>query len=454
MHERTRQAIARLLFVLCCAGPLILMTLWILATSTPWYQDQVVSSLRKEMQDELGLLVRFDHYRHPAPDHWIFSDLILSHPETSDPISRIREVHWVRTGVKSRILLQQPTLEASQVFMLWESLHDHFLCRPHKLRGPVAISVNDLTIQNGNHAFTLSEIDASITNELDAASLSLQLQVADGLTHSPIAMQIRRERTDSTQSNSDKPRTTISLNTNQTPVPCSALTGFWPTLESLGPEATFSGNLIWKNEADHWSVDLGNCRFEQVELDRLFENQIHRLSGTAEIQLERCFISPSRNQSDIAGTLHAKKGLIGKTLLRSAAENLKVRLFETQSWGQFSGDLPYDLLALGFSINGTQLQLDGVCHEERGYENYPSGVVLILNGYPLAQSSDQATESLRLLAAIAPTHSVPVPLSQQTSWLTKILIPPSRPVTLEQTAPPRIRSAGVWQGGPTIDQPQ
>jgi hypothetical protein len=58
-----------------------------------------------------------------------------------------------------------------------------------------------------------------------------------------------------------------------------------------------------------------------------------------------------------------------------------------------------------------------------------------------------------LIAAIAPSHSVPVPLSNQTSWLTKVFIPPSRPLPRDEAYPPRIRAAEIWHGGPTISQP-
>lgn len=453
MHERTQQVIARTLFVLCCAVPLFVIIVWITLSNTSWYQSRVAASLRAEIQKELGLLVQFDHHRHPAPDRWIFSNLRLSHPETSARIGRIREAHWVKEDGRSRMLLQQPEIEAKQLSMLWQSVHEHLLCRPYKIKNPVAISANDLTIQSGNHAFTLSEIDASISNSSDISSLTLLLQVADGLTHSPISMDVQRDRT-AKDIGSKPPVTTISVDTNGTPIPCSALIDFCPTLESLGRSATFSGQVQWKTQGGSWSVDLGNSRFEQIALDKLFESQAHRLSGTATIQLERCLVAPSKNKSDITGIFFAEKGLIGKTLLQSAGDNLPLHLLETQLWNQFSGDLPYDVISIGFNVNGTQLQLEGLCHQRRGYENYPTGVAIVLNGYPLAQSSNRPVESVRLLTAIAPTHSVPVLLSQQTNWLTKVLIPPSRPLPVNQTAPPRIRSAGVWQGGPTIDQPQ
>ncbi len=453
MHERTQQAIARLLFVLCCATPCMLVTLWIIVTGTGWYQHQVASSVKKEIQEQLGLEADFDDFKHPTPNRWIFSNLRLSHPETSALISTIRTAQWVNDSDETRMLLEQPELESRQIAILWQSFHDQILCRPKKLGHPVTISVNDLTIHSGNNAVTLSEIDAWIANESFSSSASIQLQVADSLSHAPIVMQVQRDREANITSETLNPSTTVTLSTNGTPLPCSAFNDFWPTLGSMGSSATFSGNLKWKDEPDGWTVDLGGSRFDDIELDRLFENQSHRLSGSATIQLERCLISPAQKKSDITGTLYAEQGLIGKDLLQSAGKNLNLHLLETDAWSQFSGDLPYDVLAISFNINGTQLQLEGLCRNVRGYENYPAGIAMVLNGYPLAQSSEKSMESLRLLSTIAPNHSVPVPLSQQTNWLTKVLIPPSRPLPAGTTTDPRIRSARVWQGGPIVEQP-
>ncbi len=109
--------------------------------------------------------------------------------------------------------------------------------------------------------------------------------------------------------------------------------------------------------------------------------------------------------------------------------------------------MPYDRIALGFRVNNTQLQLDGICRTEIGYESYPAGVVLCLGGVPLVHSSGKTLDSLKAITAIAPAHSVPVPLSNQTSWLMNIFIPPSRPLPSDERYPSRIRSAGNHRGG-------
>jgi hypothetical protein len=220
-------------------------------------------------------------------------------------------------------------------------------------------------------------------------------------------------------------------------------------MESLGSDAMFSGTMRWQLQADGWWIDLGGSSFEDVSLDRVFERQTHRLTGTASVDLVRCRIEPHNRRSDIAGSIKAKEGLIGRTLLVSANQHLGFAVRIPDSLIDEPG-IPYDRLAIGFEINSTQLKLDGICGTE-GYENYPAGVVLCLNGHPLVQSSGEWLDSVRMISTIAPAHSVPVLTSRQTSGLTNVFIPPSR--SLPRDFSPVIRSAR-WQGGPTIAQPQ
>ena len=453
MHERTRLVLARLLFVLCCALPTSLTVTWIAATHTPWYEKRITDYLQDQIQRDTGLHLAFTEFDNPAPNRWVLSNVHLTDPETSQLMGKIREIHWAIQSNETTVLLEQPEINASHIAIVLESLHDHILCRPRKTEQPITLFANDLTIHSGSHAVTLSDVDARIANKQRSTLLSIELQVADADPNSPMMLQVQRIRQEKNERRTMPSKTVMSLNTKGTALPCSAFADFWPALGSLGRRANFSGSLKWEVQEGTWAVDLGGSRFNQIELDQLFENQAHRLSGTASITFDRGLVSPDQRIADLSGVFLAEQGLISKTLLSQASQNLNLRLLKTEPWTRFTGDLPYDLFAIGFDINGTQLKLDGICHHEQSHKNYPSGIALLLNGYPLAHCTGDPVESVRLLATLAPAHSVPVPLSQQTNWLTSILVPPSRPMPVEQNEPPRIRSARLWQGGPVIEQP-
>ncbi len=448
MHERTQRAISRLMFVFCCAVPTTLTLCCVLATWTPWYHRRSLATLQRELSLETGLVIEIGDFRTPSPGSLHLFAVRVLEPETRHEVARVRELQWIRRSDETRILLHQPELQSSQLSGLWKMAHDRFLCRPDLTDVPTQLAGNDLTIHSRAGSLTLRDVDAWIRSYPDATEATIRCVPAMVQAEVPLTISVRRDRSD------EQPATDWLLDTQGTALPCSALAEFLPKLESLGNEATFTGTCQWRQQDGQWSIDLAGSRFEQISLDRLFEQHAHRLSGNASLQLDRCRIEPHQRRSDIVGALRARDGLIGRSLLASTSQNLGLEVRMPVAWGEAPGDIPYDLLALGFNINNTQLRLDGVCRTEVGYESYPAGVVLLLNGYPLVRSNPQMIESLRLMAAIAPAHSVPVPLSNQTSWLTSILLPPSRPLPSNEPAPPRIRSAGNWQGGPGISQPQ
>ena len=448
MHERTQRAVARLMFLFCCAVPTMIILACVIVTWTPWYHHRALASLCREISRETGLVVEIGDFRRPAPGSLHLYTVRLLEPETRREVARVRELQWVRRSDEATILLHQPELQSSQLAGVWKLVHDRFLCRPEHTDVPIQIAGNDLTIHSRTGALTLRDVDAWVRSDAEGAEATIRCLPAIMQSEAPLMITVRRDRSEET------PATDWLLDTQGTALPCSAVAEFLPQLQGLGSEATFSGTFHWRQQADHWSMDLAGSRFEQISLDRLFEQHAHRLSGSASLQLDRCRIEPHNRRSDIVGSFRARDGLVGRSLLISASQNLGFTTRFPEGWGDSPGDIPFDRLAVGFNINNTQLRLDGICRTEAGYESYPAGVVLLLNGYPLVHSSPSTLESLRALAAIAPAHSVPVPLSNQTHWLTNIFLPPSRPLPADEGLPPRIRSAGNWEGGPAITQPR
>ena len=60
MHERTRRAVARLLFVLVCALPTLAVFFFVLITFTPWFADYRRACLERELSLRIGLAVEID----------------------------------------------------------------------------------------------------------------------------------------------------------------------------------------------------------------------------------------------------------------------------------------------------------------------------------------------------------------------------------------------------------
>ena len=216
-------------------------------------------------------------------------------------------------------------------------------------------------------------------------------------------------------------------------------------------------------------LDLSGSTFDGVSLDRLFEKQVHRLTGLATIKLERCRLDRDHQVVDVAGSIRASEGLIGKSLLNAAVKYLDFAVEVPEG----EGDIAYDRFAMHFSLLGSELKLRGACRQEINHEHFPVGVVLAMSGIPLAETSRGSLPSVRLMSVLAPAHSEWVPLARQNQELLWILVPPkhgahrgreataahngSRPIQTRDSRPeahsPRIQSASPYGGGPTIGQP-
>jgi hypothetical protein len=448
MHERTQRAVARLMFVACCALPTAITLGCLLTTWTPWYHAQALRRMERALADATGFIVTLQNFERTAPSDWDLQGIRLIDPETQREVVRVRKVQWTSRDGEASLLLHQPELESGQLAQAWRLFHDRWLCRPFAAETTLTIAANDLTIHSQLGSMTLRDVDAWIRPEAEGVEATIRGLPALSYAEAPLQLTVRRDRSGSV------PATQWRLDSGGTPLPCSVLSEYLPLMRDLGSEAMFSGSISWRWDASQWSIDLGGSRFENISLDRLFEQHAYRLSGKADLQLDRCRVEPHQRRSDIAGSIRARDGSIGRDLLASVQQHLGIEIRLPEHVSQAPGDIPFDRIAIGFNLNNSQLTLRGICRNERGYESYPAGVVMLLDGLPLATSNDSTRPALSVLAAIAPSHSVPVPMSKQTQALMNIFIPPSRPLPTEESFPPRIRSARNWNAGPTLTQPQ
>lgn len=448
MHERTQRAIARLMFVFCCAIPTSLTLFCVLVTWTPWYHRYQLGAIVARVSREADMIVEIDDFRRDAPNAMRLFGVRVLDSETQQVVAKVREVGWISRGTGTSILLHQPELQSKQLLQSWHVIHDRFLCRPRQHLAPIKLAANDLTIKSQTGSLTLRDIDAWVEPRDRSVEATLQCHPANARQGSPVRVSVRRDR------EGELPFTKWALETGDTPLPCSAIAEFIPLMGKLGEEAEFQGSLSWRGDGKAWSIDLGGSRFNQVSLDRLLQDQTHRLTGTASVGFDRCRIEPLGRRSDVSGWIKAENGFVGRSLLISSHQELGFQIQVPAELIDSKGDVPFDRLALGFNINDTRLRLNGICRMDPGYGNLGPGVVMRLGYRPLVQSSDTAIDSLRVVSAIAPAHSVAVPLSSQTSWLMSVFIPPSRPQNRDEGVVPRISSIRQWNGGPQVNQPE
>ena len=464
MHERTQRSLTRLVFVLCCALPTFLTLLVILIQMTSWYHQRCMDAIERTLTQATGLVVQIDDYQVISPSSTRLKQVRLLDPETGVEVAKVRQVDWMDEEGKTSIRMQQPEVQAASLRLAWRMIHDRFLCRPENLHQTTRFAANDLTIHSRTSPLTLRDVDAWI--EPDSASghgiqASIEAVLATSTPSSadnqtPIQVTLRRRR------DGEIPTTTWSVQTGDTALPCAAIADYLPGhWTDLGSEATFSGAMAGVITTEDWQIDLSGASLHHLSLDRIFQQQAHRLSGTATLKLERCRLHPSQKVVDISGSIHANDGLIGRSLLHATRQHLGFSLGLPEG----DEDIAYDSLAMRFSLNGPRMRLDGICRQEIGYKSVQVGVVLGIGGVPLAQTPNTDLQAIRLMSVLAPSHSVVVPLADQNQTLFGILLPPHRPMPdlrhpviqsdprmPNRPAPPRIRSVRRYEGGPLTGQ--
>lgn len=426
MHERTMRAVARWLFLSCCAVPTVVTLLVIVALSTPWAHRRAIQQVQRELGLRTGLSCRIGDFERISPSQWRLEDVELADAETGRLVARVRVVNWVRDDVETSIAMSQPEIQASHLDQLWQLLHGRFLCSPEYTDRPVRMTAADLSIIGGAGSMTLRDVAGWLQPSDQSISAVIRcVPAGPQRSDEAVEIQIRRDR------GGRVPETAWALQTGSLRLPLAPLSDYFPMLDALGPDATFHGSATFRQDHaaiagnvarvgdHHWTVDLSGSRLESLDLNRLSENLPHRLSGRGEVILDR-FSIQAGHLVDAVGTVHAVAGQISPSLVQALEEQFFLR-----SWQPITHDTAYDLIAARFEVYASQLRIEGICGSVRGFEAMPAATLIAAAGRELLTSTGEPLEVFKVAHLIAPAHSVAVPVSGQTLDMLRLLRPPS-----------------------------
>lgn len=420
MHERTTRAIARWLFVGCCAAPTALTMLAILVTWTPWYHGRARRAIESHVALMTGLHVEIGDFERSDPSAWRLSDVRLSDPETLRPVASVRSMQWISQSKNTVIRLSQPEIRVESLEQVAELLHDRFLCRPDQTRLPVRIAADDVTLRGDSSSQTIQDFDAWLETRDDVVLATVRCLPAGHRQDSEvIQVEVTRDRTTS------PPTTGWSIQTGEARLPLAVLCDYYPFLKRLGADATFDGSVAGTRQdgltAPAWSLNLAG-NFREIDLGQLTQNLPHRVTGRGTVSIDRCQLDQDWSVN-VAGQLVANEGWISASLLPRLAEDLGCQLAVATA-----DDFSFDALGLRFDLYAAQLRVEGICRSLPGREWLPADVVVSAGGRPIVMSGGEWTDSLNLARLFAPSHSVWIPLSGQTSGLMSFLRPPRHPL--------------------------
>ncbi|MCO8120177.1 hypothetical protein NHH03_00385 [Stieleria sp. TO1_6] len=431
MHERTQRAVARLLFVFCCAVPTSLVVMTVLVTWTSWYQSRQLAKLTYQLGRETGLVFQIDSCQQIAPGKYVLKNVRMSDPETGRNIAKIRLIDYLHDEDRVGIWLHQPELQSAGLGRAWSLIHDRLISAPAHTVLPIQIIASNLNIHSRTGSLPLKDVSATVTPE----STGVRVIASAGDTSTPgeplLRASLFRDRSN------PLPSTEVVFSTDGTALPCSAIAEYIPAAEMLGPEAHFSGSITARQQADGWVYELGNPTITGIELSRLTQDLPHRVIGDAELHLRRCLIQPGRRVSMI-GSLRATEIRLGYPLLASMRDRLGLIIDEQAAIGS-SNATPRGIAAIDFEINDASIQLTGVCDAAQ------PGVAIYAHSRPIAWTDGGRSDTQQITAILDP------PSSAVSSWH-QIFLPAAAAPAIASRPAGEIRSLRRASGGPAIRQ--
>ncbi|QEF96688.1 hypothetical protein Mal15_07160 [Stieleria maiorica] len=429
MHERTQRAVARLLFVFCCAVPTSIVFLSILVTWTPWYQANKLAELTHHLNLQTGLVFEIGRCERVAPGKYILENVRVSDPDSRQHVVTVRLIDYLVERERAAIILHQPEFQSAGLGHAWTMLHDRLISRPAQTVVPISILATDVSILSRTGSMPPVDVSAEITPEGDSVRMIARAGHATRHVGPRLHVELFRDR------DREVPATELVLSTEGTALPCSALAEYAPAIKHLGANAEFVGVIACRQTLHGWTYDLGSSSLTKLSLNDLTDHLPHRVIGEAEVQFRRCVIHPGESVN-LVGTLKSSKPAnlrIKTPLLAAMRDHLGMAVDERELVPNPNG-IECEL-ALNFDIRDETMTLTGI----------GDNVVLYSRGRPIAAPPAELIDADRITAMLAP------PSRWMAGWNSILL--PSSPTAADDALPAAaFRSVRNLDGDASIRQ--
>ncbi|OYP35743.1 hypothetical protein [Rhodopirellula sp. MGV] len=434
MHERTQRAIARLLFVFCCAVPTCLVLTTILITWTPWYTQRQLSRIEYELGRETGLVVHIDEFDQVAPGKYALQQVRLDDPETGSTVAEIRLVDFYRGERQIGMLLHQVTIRSSGLGRAWSLVHGRLLSSPTHTTLPIKVEARDVNIVSSVGSLPFNHLKADVMPEDEGVRLVVEARDRMDPNQPSVRAEIFRDRS------GDRPSSRVVLSTDGTALPCSALAEYVPAAGMLGSDALLTGTLKCVETPDGWTLDLGGCSLTNLQLVDLTRSLRYRVVGKANMHLTRCKITPGGWVSAV-GEIEATDLGLPQRVLQGMQDQLGWKL-DPQVIANPNG-IECKLAAVHFEVVDETTTLTGICHRFR--DSLGSGVALYAYGQELGWTDGRSIPSGQITAFVDPP-------GRSLGVFNQVFLPSTPAVSIASDPRAEIRDTLPYSGGPAIRQ--
>jgi hypothetical protein len=416
LHESTRRAICRALFLFVGLAPLVGSVAWGFLRRAPghvtWYEERIAALA--------GVPVKLRAVEHPRPGVYVLHDLRLLDPETKRTLATVRrlDVATAATGLHMAAPEVELAAGALPVLAAWTDARLRALSgAPPRLD---TISIERLAATHGDRRLELVRVAAGLDTtksqpEAGAAFSPPEDEAGASDARRPFIV-VRRVRSDAAA------RHELKLSTRSAGLDLAWFAAWIPGAAEFGAAARFQGGLLAGID-DHgvWRADLADARFVGLDLEPLVARHGQHWSGPVDLELSHATIENGR-LVQARGAVVGGPGRLGDELRLRAMQSLGLRSPGTSGplGHEFDAQLPYDHLAFEFALDGERLILAGGRLDPPGAiaTARPQGA---LEPVVLLQEPARPTSALALVDLLAPPHAERVPLAGSTPWLLGLL---------------------------------
>lgn len=436
MSQLSRKTWCRGAFIAFCAAPTLLVAIWLSLRLVLGDGSLRKEDWEQELSSRLGMTFRIERVSYPQFGLAVLTHVEVLDSETGEQLARAAAIEVTHRAEGYAIEAVAPEIEAEHLGRLSRVLHERLLCQGSSGIGHCEFTARELTLLDQFSSRTLVQLQGLLEPADTGPRLTTSFQWPEALDakHTVVCRLSRNLAV-------FPPATSITVNTAQARLPCHLAARIWSPLERLGPEAEFAGEVSW-HLSGGGSAELRGAFFG-VDLDALVSEQFPQiLSGTAIVRLESVVIADGRLMAATGMIEVPGGGRVSRSLLAAAAEHLKL---QNEAGASGSEVLPYRRLAIGFKIDGSQLQLLGSA------DAVTPGVLISNHTAPVLIAQPKHIASAANLARVLlPDSRMQVPLASQTAGLVKLLpVPGLKSASVEnlQTArkshiPTRISPSG------------
>lgn len=410
LHETTRKALCRAVFVLLGVLPLAICVCLSIAMYMPGYARWQASQWEKRLTRDYGISVQIGQIRSLSPYRYQIEAIELFHPESQCSMGSIGQVELFLAGGTWNARIAEAKLKADQCRELVRVVHDWYICRPLAQRSRATLQLDRLLIEDRDRTFLVANVNAELLPEatqwaLQATFRSNTVEAQTEATSPNQLIVIRRHPMQSAATDVQlRVATALPLWLLESSQPSSLPTDQKLATGQLLESGQFTGVLDIRYTATQTNFYLTNVWINNLDMSLFDAGAFPLMSGRGNLFVNQAKVD-SEGLQWAEGMFEMGPGRIDTKFFQSLSHHLQLKT-TPQNPTQTTA---FDRLVAHFRARPNALQLVG------GAEG---GGILIDGQGALAQRNDPSPVSIsNLIHALASTPNSSQLVRSALVWL-------------------------------------